>query len=178
VGWLAFYALPDEAPNAPFPLMEDDMTTPHPRAVVSIAATIAITLALGACVPGLSRPAFERPLPTGGGPLTIRFDNDAREYAHVYLVDGQQHQWLLGHVEPWSRVTLRIPPGAFVGSSGFMRLAVVTGERMTPHAALNPRATFTAAQPAAAIVSQRYLFAQGMLTPLPLGGARIDVGRQ
>jgi len=158
--------------------MEDDMTTPHTPAIVSLAGTMAVTLALGACVPDPSRPALDGTAIMGGGPLTIRFDNDAREHVHVYLVDGRQHQWLLGRVEPWSYTTLRIPTAALAGSVGFVRLAVLTGERMTPHAARNPRATFTVAQPASAILSQRYMFAHGQLTPLPLGGARVDVGRQ
>jgi hypothetical protein len=153
------------------------MTTPRTHAFVSLAAAMAVSLALGACVPGPSVPAFDRPA-TIGGPLTIRFDNDASEYAHVYLVDGRQHQWRLGRVEPWSRATLRIPAAALAGSAGFMRLAVITGERMTPQAARSPRATFTVAQPASAILSQRYMFAQGQLTSLPLRGARVGVGRQ
>jgi hypothetical protein len=135
-------------------------------------------LALGGCVPGSSRPALDRPTTLRGGPLTIRFDNDASEYAHVYLVDGRQHQWVLGHVEPWSRTTLRIPAVALAGNVGFVRLAVITGERMTPHAARNPRATFTVPQPASSMLSQRYLFAQGQLTPVPLGRGRGNADRR
>ena len=153
------------------------MTTPHTRTIVSLAGTMAVTLALGACAPGSSRPALDRPGTLRGGPLVIRFDNAAREYAHVYLVDGRQHQWLLGHVEPWSRKTLRVPPAALAGS-GFVRLAVITGERMTPQAARDPRATFTAAQPASAILSQQYIFAHGQLTPMPLRRVRVDDDRQ
>src|SRR5687768_8107496 len=119
--------------------MEDEMTTPHTRTIVSLAGTMAVTLALGACVPGPSRPPLDGPATLRGGPLTIRFDNDAREYAHVYLVDGRQHQWLLGRVEPWSRATLRIPAAALAGSPGFVRLAVITGERMTVQAARDRR---------------------------------------
>ncbi len=152
------------------------MTTRHTGRIVSLAATMAVTLALGACVSGSSRPALDRPATLRGGPPIIRFENDAREYAHVYLIDGRQHQWLLGHVEPWSRTTLRVPPAALAASVGFVRLAVITGERMTPQAARNPRATFTVAQPASAILTQRYIFAHGQLTPMPLG--RVDVDRQ
>jgi hypothetical protein len=154
------------------------MTTPHTRTIVSLAGTMAVTLALGACVPGSSRPALDGPATLRGGPLTIRFDNFASEYAHVYLVDGRQHQWVLGHVEPWSRTTLRIPAAALAGSAGFVRLAVITGERMTPQAALNPRATFTVAQPASSILTQRYTFAHGQLTTLPLERVRVDADRQ
>jgi hypothetical protein len=139
---------------------------------------MAVTLALGACVPGRTGPALGRPASMGSPLLTFRFDNYGREHVHVYLVDGRQHQWLLGRVESGSQETLRIPAAALAGSAGFVRLAVITGERMTPQAARSPRATFTAAQPAAAILSQRYMFAQGQLTPLPLGRARVAVGRQ
>jgi hypothetical protein len=177
VGLSAFYALRDEAPSAPFPLTEDDMITPDTRAIVSLTATMAVTLALGACVPGPSVPTTDRPAPVGGRPLTIRFDNDGHEHVHVYLVDWRQHQWRLGRVDPWSRVTLRIPAAALAGP-GFMRLVVTTGERLTLQAARDPRARFSAAQSAAAIVSQRWMFTHGELTPLPLGGARIDVGRR
>jgi hypothetical protein len=114
----------------------------------------------------------------GGRPLTIRFDNDGREYAHVYLVDGRHRQWLLGRVEPWSQATLRVPAAALAGNPGFVQLAVVTGESMTPQVARNPRATFTVAQPASAILSLQWMFAQGQLTPLPLRRGRVDVGRQ
>jgi hypothetical protein len=139
---------------------------------------MSLTLALGACVPGPSGPAFDRPATLRGRPLTIRFDNNGREHVHVYLVDGRQRQWLLGRVEPWSLETLRIPAAALAGNPGFVQLTVLRGERMTPQAARNPRAVFTLAQPVSAILSQRWVFAQGQLTPLPLGRARLDVGRQ
>jgi hypothetical protein len=113
-----------------------------------------------------------------GSPFTIRFDNDAHEYAHVYLVDAQQRQWRLGRVEPWSRATLRIPAAAFAGSPGLLQLAVIAGERVTVEAARDPRARFTGVQPASAILSQRWMFTQGELMPLPLGGAGMDLGRQ
>jgi len=113
-----------------------------------------------------------------GGPLTIPFDNYSREYVHVYLVDGRDRQWLLGRVEPWSQATLRVPAAALAGSTGFVQLAVLTSERITPQVARDPRAMLTVAQPASAILSLRWAFAQGQLTPLPLGRARADVGRQ
>ena len=50
------------------------MTTSSQRAFVSIAAAIAITLALGGCVHASSR--LERNFPaTDVGPASIRFDN-------------------------------------------------------------------------------------------------------
>jgi hypothetical protein len=153
------------------------MTTPDTRAIVSFATTMAVTLALGACAPGPSVPALDRPATIGGRPLTIRFDNDGREHVHVYLVDWRQHQYRLGRIDPWSRATLRIPEAALAGSPGLMRLVVITGERLTLQATRDPRARFSAAQSVSAILSQRWMFAQGQLTPLPLG-ARVDVNRQ
>ena len=47
-----------------------------------------------------------------------------------------------------------------------MRLAVLTGDRVTFQAARDPRATLTIAQPASAILSQRWKFSQGELTSL------------
>ena len=72
---------------------------------------------------------------------------------HVYLVD-ERREWLLGRVEPGSVATLRIPDASLAEGVGSMRLAVTTGERLTLQAALDPRATFTIAQPAAAILSE------------------------
>jgi hypothetical protein len=154
------------------------MTTPRTHAIVSLAATMAVTLALGACVPGPSVPALDRSATMRSRPITIRFDNHGREHVHVYLVDGRDRQWLLGRVEPWSEATLRIPAAALAGSTGFVQLAVLTGERMTPQVTRNPSAMLTVAQPASAILSLRWMFAHGQLTPLPLGRARVDVGRQ
>ena len=134
----------------------------------SLSATIALTLALGACVRSASVSAPDAPPPIGSQPLTIGFDNDGREYVHVYLVDGQQRQWRLGRVDPWTRATLRIPAAAFAGSPGFMQLVVIPGERVTSRATRDPRARFTAAQPVSAMLSQRWMFSQGQLTPLRL----------
>jgi hypothetical protein len=154
------------------------MTTPRTRTIVSLAAMIvAVTLALGACVPGPSRPGFEGPASADSPPLTIRFDNGAREHVHVYLV-ARHRQWLLGRVEPGARATLRIPKAALTWDPWVLQLAVLTGEGLTLQAARHPRATFTVAQPASAILSQEWMFAQGQLTSLPLRGARVGLGRQ
>ncbi len=82
------------------------MTTSCRRAFVSFAATIAITLALGACA--ASRPMPDAQLSTDAHPLTIRFDNLGRERVHVYLI-GATREWVLGRVEPGAIETLRIP---------------------------------------------------------------------
>ena len=143
------------------------MTTPRARATVSLAVMMAVTLALGACIRGPSRGTFDAP--AAEYPLAIRFDNDAREHVHVYLI-AEQRQWLLGRVEPGARAMLLIPEASLVGSRGLVQLAVLTGERVTLQAAHDSRATFTIAQSASEIMSQRWRFTQGQLTSLAIRG--------
>jgi len=140
------------------------MTTPRTRAVVSLAATLTFTLVLGACA-GASRSELEGPQPMGAGSLTVRFENEAREHVHVYLVTDRR-EWLLGRVEPAAVATLRIPEGSLDGDSRFVRLAVLAGQPVSPRAALDPRATLTVTQPVSALLSQQWMFAQGQLTSL------------
>jgi hypothetical protein len=152
------------------------MTTPRTRSLVSLVAALPVALALGACAPAPPRLAWNGAAPTAGPPRGIRFDNDAGVHVHVYLV-GEQREWLLGRVEPGARATLRIPDASLAGSQGFVRLAVRAGERMTLQAGGDARAASTIAQPASAILSQRWTFSQGQLTSLRLD-ARAEVGRQ
>lgn len=146
------------------------MTTNRSCAVVSIVAALIVTVAFGACAAGSSREASEMPTPVVGRPLSIRFDNGARDYVHVYLV-GERRQWLLGRVEPGAVATLRIPDAMLTETSRYVRLAVITGEHVTPQAALNARATFTIPQPVSAVLWQRWAFSDGELllqsTPRP-----------
>ena len=137
------------------------MTTSSPRAFVSIAATIAITLALGACFHAPSRPVPD-PISTAG-PQTFRFDNLGVERVDVYLIGGRR-EWLLGRVEPGAIASLRIPEGAFADGSKFVRLAVIANEQPTFQAARNPRAKLTIGLPPAAIMKQRWSFSQGEIT--------------
>ncbi len=123
-----------------------------------------MTLALGACVSAPSRPVLDGPISTETRPLTIRFDNLARERVDVYLI-GAKREWLLGRIAPGAIETLRLPDGALAEES-MIRLAVLTGERLTFAAARNPRAVLTIAQPASAILSQQWTFSQGYLTSL------------
>ena len=155
------------------------MTTTRTRAVVSLAVTAtafrmtAITmtaLALGACA-RTPTPAVEAPAPVEGVewfPLSIRFDNDAREYVHVYLI-GDGRQWLLGRVEPGAVGTLKIPDAAFGGKLRFVQLAVIQGGRLTPDAAHDKRAELTILQPATSILSQQWRFTQGEIRSLAAG---------
>ena len=156
------------------------MTTPRTRAVVSLAVTAtafrmtAITmtaLTLGACAGAPSHAAVEAPAPVEGAewfPLSIRFDNDAREYVHVYLI-GDGRQWLLGRVEPGAVGTLKIPDAALGGKLRFVQLAVIQGGRLTPDAAHDKRAELTILHPATSILSQQWRFTQGEIRPLAAG---------
>jgi hypothetical protein len=140
------------------------MTTSPQRAFVST-ATLIITLALGACAPVTSRPAPDPLMSSYAGLLTIRFDNTADERVDVYLI-GAKREWMLGRVEPGAIASLRIPEEALAEGSTFVRLAVLAGEPLTFAAARNPRARLTIAQPASAILSQRWSFSHGELTSL------------
>jgi hypothetical protein len=74
---------------------------------------------------------------------------------------------MLGRVEPGARATLRLPAAAFAaGNAGFMRLAVLTGDRATVRAARAPGALYTIAQPATALLTQRWMYVQGQVMSL------------
>jgi hypothetical protein len=152
------------------------MTTARIRALVSLAATMTMTVALGACARAASRPALEGPPPAEAHPLAIRFDNLGREYVHVYLI-GERREWLLGRVEAGAIATLRIPAASLANESGRLRLAVIMGGRLTLRAARDPRAQLTIAQPASHILSQEWRFAQGQLTSLALRRSPAAAGR-
>ena len=139
------------------------MTTSARRAFVSIAATMAITLALGGCIGASARPVHNAGILIDALPLIIRFDNTGRERVDVYLI-GVKRQWVLGRVEPGAIASLRIPEEALAKGSMYVRLAVIAGEPLTFEAARNPRARLTIAQPASAILSQEWKFSQGELS--------------
>lgn len=141
------------------------MTTSCRRAFVSIAATMTITLALGACIGASPRPAPNARISIDALPLTIRFDNFGRERVDVYLI-GAKREWLLGRVAPGGIASLRIPEEALAKGSMYVRLAVLAGEPVTFAAARNPRARLTVAEPASTILSQQWRFSQGELTSL------------
>jgi len=148
------------------------MTTPRTRVIVSLAARLSMTLALGACAPPQPYTALDGPTFIQEASVhTVRFDNTANEHAHVYLVTDER-QWLLGRVAPGVRATLRIPDAALTASVYRAQLAVLTGERITPQVARDPRATFTIAQPASALVSHRWTLTQGQITPVGVSGTR------
>ena len=151
------------------------MTTPRSRLYVSVVAALSVTLALGGCATAPSRLATAAIAPTDGAQLAFRFDNEARDDVHVYLI-GDKREWLLGRVAPGARATLRIPNDALAENPGFMRLAVLAGPNTTLRAAAESRAATSMGQPAAAIVSQRWTFSQtpgrNQLVALGLGRTR------
>ena len=146
------------------------MTTPRPYVLVSRAAMTILTLALGACASAPARQALEQPSPIEAGQVSLRFDNQARSYVHVYLV-GEKREWLLGRVEPGAVATLRIPDGSLEGNPGFVQLAVVEGKQVTQRAARDARAQLTIAQPASSILARQWRFVPGQLTSRELKAA-------
>jgi hypothetical protein len=157
------------------------MTTPRIPSLVSLATALSFILALGGCVSTPSHLASDGPAAADERPQDFRFDNEARDYVHVYLV-GPRREWLLGRVAPGARATLRIPEAALDGNPESMFLAVLVGEHVTLRAAGMAPAAITLSQPAAMILLQQWTFSQtlanGQLTSFPLGRTRPEVGRQ
>lgn len=152
------------------------MTTPRVHALVSVASTIVLTLGLAACAGAPVRAGLPDPAPAEATSLAIRFDNQATDYVHVYLV-GQRREWLLGRVAPGATTALRIPEDALTDETGFVRLAVVAGGHVTLQAARDPRAQIGMAQLATTLASQRWRIAQGQLTARAIG-SRADAGQR
>ena len=138
------------------------MPTLRRRALVSVIVTMSIPRTVAACVQAAARGGPSR---TDDVALAIRFDNDAREHVHVYLI-GEKREWLLGRVEPGAIAMLRIPEESLAGNPTLVRLVVIAGEGVTLNAARHVRATPTLAQPVSAILSQQWRFSQGTLTSL------------
>lgn len=160
------------------------MTTQRTRSLVSLAAALAIILTVGGCVASASARiplSGDEAAAAVGIPLTVRFDNDARDFVHVYLV-GEKREWLLGRVEPGARVTLRIPGDALAEDGASIQLAVVSGGHVSLGAAREAPAAITILQPTAEVLAQRWTYSQtfatGRLTSLPGGRARAGAGRQ
>ena len=137
------------------------MTTPRTRLVVSLAAALGLLVTLGGCAGRLFPGAPSEDALVAGTPAVVAFDNLASDYVHVYLV-GEQREWLLGRVEPGAHAMLRMPAVALADDQGRLRLAVLTGARVTMRAATDARATLTLVQPAQAILSQRWTFTQSL----------------
>ena len=152
------------------------MTTPRTRSLVSRVAALTLTLALAGCASAPSQRARDASAPADEAPPVIRFDNDAHNYVHVYLV-GVRREWLLGRVAPGARATLRVPQEALDESEGPMRLAVLMGERITYRAAVDVRTASALPRPAAEILAREWTFVPRMagneLIALPFGRSRV-----
>lgn len=149
------------------------MTTLRMRALVSLGATLAISLA--ACAGTGARPALDATASAEeAAPRAIRFDNQGREHVHVYLV-GAKREWLLGRVEPGATTMLRIPEEALGETDELVQLAVLAGGRITLQAAYDSRTRLSIAQPASRLTAQRWRYVQGQLSPL-WGRGRLALG--
>ncbi len=151
------------------------MTTPRIRSLVSIATALIVSSMVAGCASAPQRVASAAIEP----PITVRFDNEARDYVHVYLV-GARQEWLLGRVAPGARATLRVPEAALAEDAGLLSLAAIAGQRVTQRAAREVGAATTIAQLPAEMFSQRWTFstltATGQLTSIRLGRSRAEVG--
>jgi hypothetical protein len=138
------------------------MPTLRRRALVSLFATLNLSISAAGCVQTAARggPSLRDDLPPA-----IRFDNDTREHVHVYLV-AEKREWVLGRVEAGAIALLRIPEESLAGDQTFVRLVVIAGDGITLQAARHVRAAPTLAQPVLDILSQRWRFSQGSLTSL------------
>lgn len=145
------------------------MITPASRLTVSV-FSLAAALALGACAGGPTPTTWDRAAAITDQGATIRFVNEAETYVDVYLV-GETRQWWLGRVAPGARTTLHISDEALVATSGYLRLAVLAGARLTVQAARDPRAALTIAQPGQSLFDQRWTFRQSQVSSPELFGA-------
>jgi len=137
------------------------MTTPRTRSLVSRVAALTLTLALSGCASASPQYAHDASATADEAPPSIRFDNDARDYVHVYLV-GLRREWLLGRVAPGARVGLRVPQDALAEDEGPFRLAVLMGERITYRAATDVRTASALPRPAAEILAREWTFVPRM----------------
>lgn len=147
------------------------MLTPVGRLTVS-AISLAATLALGACAGGPSPTTWSETAASTGQGATIRFVNEAESYVDVYLV-GDTREWWLGRVAPGARTTLRIRDEVLTATSGYLRLAVLAGAKLTAQPSRDPRATFTIAQPGQSLFDQRWTFRQSQVMAPELFGAPV-----
>jgi hypothetical protein len=138
------------------------MPTLRRRSRVSVIAVMSVSLTVAACSQAVGRGGASR---RGDVPPAIRFDNDAREHVHVYLI-GEKREWVLGRVEAGAIALLRIPEESLAGNPSFVRLVVIAGDGVTLQAGRHAGGTRTLAQPVSDILSQRWRFSQGSLTSL------------
>ena len=131
------------------------MTTLRAYTVVSRIAITILALAASGCAGSQARSATYGVSPAESQPLTIRFDNQARDHVHVYLI-GQRREWLLGRVEPGGVATLRLPEDVFDSDPGFVQLGVLAGGNVTQRAARDPRVQLTISQDPSSLLTRRW----------------------
>jgi hypothetical protein len=144
------------------------MTTPRTRSLVSLAAALALTLAVGGCAGTPHRLVADAPIPADAPASTLQFDNDSRDYVDVYLVSDRR-EWRLARVAAGASARLRVPEEALAEDAGKMRLAVLPAQRVTLRPSSDLRAASALARPIADIVSQRWTFSQSLAQGGPVG---------
>jgi hypothetical protein len=161
------------------------MIAPRSNSLVSLAAALTLTLSQSACASasasGAARPAAGLPAAAATPSPTMRFSNTAGDYVHVYLVSPKR-QWLLGRVEAGANSTLRIPTAALDENEGWMRVAVIVGQRVTPQAASDPRAALTSALPPEGMLTRRWVYSSkigtGQIVEVSTAGPRAEALRR
>ena len=86
-----------------------------------LAACMTVVVLAGCALPHSS------PASTGAEvrpPNVLRLENNSADLLRVYLEIGER-QVLVGRVDPFQTVSLRVPPGVINGASGLGRLLVV-----------------------------------------------------
>ena len=148
-----------------------------PRSLAARAAALSLALSLGACASAPARPTSDRLAAADAPSLDMRFSNVAGDYVHVYLVSPRR-QWLLGRVEAGANATLRIPAAALAENDGWVRVAVLVGQRVTPRAADDPRAAMTSALPPEGMLTRRWVYSSkvgtGQITEVTFGRPRAE----
>lgn len=149
------------------------MPTPRTRILVSLAAAMTASLALGACAGAPSRAAAavaEGRTVVEPRRSVIRFDNDALDPVDVYfLADGRQ--WRIGRVPPGGRAKLRLPAASLAGNTPFVQIAVIAGEGRESLPGRGGRMTLSIPQPATDMLAQRWRFADGQVRSMQLRGS-------
>ena len=145
------------------------MTTPSARSLAFLAA--AMLVSLSACAGAPPRSSVDGPSAAQPRALTVRFDNEALDPVDVYLIDGQR-EWRLGRVAPGARANLRIPEASIGNPASYVQIAVVPTQGRNPMGVRGSRATLSIAQPAGAILSQRFKFSDGQVHSLRLSTTR------
>jgi hypothetical protein len=149
------------------------MTTSRTPALVSVATVTTLLLVLGGCLRASSQVAPGDVATVGARPRTIPFENNAKDYVHVYLASDRR-EWFLGRVERGARVALRIPDECLAPDAGLMRLVVIVGAPTTPQVARDSRA-IAFSQPASDLVRQQWTISQGLLTSEWLRGTGVRI---